>query len=174
MIEEEYELENTSDFETFPWVDSGDFADDDNPEYASEDNRYQRELITSDSARALVERINQTTISKQLKIAFLSNIKTYFTKDAYLAFIRRPDTVLMNLQYDMELAMLSSTTHDRRKNDVTQIKSLVLNNYPFIVSRAIGGLERDMQGKKRIEQRMGTARAYDAELQPKRKGLLKR
>ncbi len=174
-MEEEYNTEeNTSDFENFDWVD-GSFDDvDDNPEYASEDNRYQRELITSDSAKALIMRINKTTISRRLKVAFLSAIQTYFTKDAYLSYIRRPDTVLMNMQYDMELAMLSATTHDKRKNDVTQIKSLVLNTYPFIVSRAIDGLERDMQGKKRIEQRMGTARSYDIENQPKRRGLLRR
>jgi hypothetical protein len=174
-MEEEYNTEeNTSDFENFDWVD-GSFDDvDDNPEYASEDNRYQRELITSDSAKALIMRINKTTISRRLKVAFLSAIQTYFTKDAYLAYIRRPDTVLMNMQYDMELAMLSATTHDKRKNDVTQIKSLVLNTYPFIVSRAIDGLERDMQGKKRIEQRMGTARSYDIENQPKRRGLLRK
>lgn len=174
-MEEEYNTEeNTSDFENFDWVD-GSFDDvDDNPEYASEDNRYQRELITSDSAKALIMRINKTTISRRLKVAFLSAIQTYFTKDAYLSYIRRPDTVLMNMQYDMELAMLSATTHDKRKNDVTQIKSLVLNTYPFIVSRAIDGLERDMQGKKRIEQRMGTARSYDIENQPKRRGLLRK
>lgn len=174
-MEEEYNTEeNTSDFENFDWVD-GSFDDvDDNPEYASEDNRYQRELITSDSAKALIMRINKTTISRRLKVAFLSAIQTYFTKDAYLSYIRRPDTVLMNMQYDMELAMLSATTHDKRKNDVTQIKSLVLNTYPFIVSRAIDGLERDMQGKKRIEQRMGTARSYEIENQPKRRGLLRR
>ena len=173
-MEEEYNTEeNTSDFENFDWVD-GSFDDvDDNPEYASEDNRYQRELITSDSAKALIMRINKTTISRRLKVAFLSAIQTYFTKDAYLAYIRRPDNVLMHMQYDMEPAMLSATTHDKRKNDVTQIKSLVLNTYPFIVSRAIDGLERDMQGKKRIEQRMGTARSYEIENQPKRRGLLR-
>lgn len=175
MEEEEYTTEETTDFETFPWADAG-FIDDegDNPEYASEDNRYQRELITSDSARALIQRIHSTTVSQRLKIAFLSAIQTYFTKDAYLSYIRRPDTVLLNLQYDIELAMLSASTHDRRKNDVTQIKSLVLNSYPFIVSRAINGLERDMQGKKRIEQRMGNARSYEIEAQPKRRGLLRR
>lgn len=176
MIEEEdYETENTSDFENFPWVDSEFDDDDESPEYAAEDNRYQRDLITSDSAKAIQDRIKRATVSKRLKESLISNIRTYYSRDAYLSYVRKPDTVLLNLQYDVELAMLSASTHDRRKHEVTQIKSLIMNSYPFIVSRALDGLERDMQGKKRIEQRMGAAREYEViGNTPKRKGLMRR
>lgn len=169
--EEEYETENTSDFENFDWVDD-DFSDDDgdSPEYAGEENRYQRDLITSDSAKALADRIKSAPLSRGLKKSLLGDIKTFYTRDAYLAFIKSPDRVLLNLQYDVELAMLSASVHDRRKHEVTQIKSLILDSYPFIVSRAMGGLERDLQGKKRIEQRMGNAREY-IDPEPKRRGF---
>ena len=162
MKEDNYtEENNTFDFEKYSWSDFDYETDDDSPEYASEDNRYQRELITSDSAKALVERIHSTTFSHRLKNAILGDIKSYFTRDAYLAFINNPDRVLLNLQYDVELGMLSASLHDKRKHELTQIKSLVVDLYPFIVSRSLNGLERDLQGKKRIEQRMGGARAYE-------------
>lgn len=170
MTEEEYNTE-TTDFENFEWVEPIPDGEDDSPEYATEDKRYQRDLITSDSAKAILERIKYATISKRLKTAIISNIKTYFSRDAYLAYVRNPDTVMLNLRYDVELSMLSATAHDKRKHEITQIKSLVLNSYPFIVSRALGGLERDMQGKQRIEQRTGMARSYESPEPPKRKGF---
>lgn len=168
--EPDLEDEQTSDFENFDWTDiPSDDMGDDSPEYASEDKRYQHDLITSDSAKALIERITNTTLSRRLKVALLGNIRTYFTRDAYLAYISNPDRVMLNIQYDVELGMLSATAHDKRKHELTQIKSLVLDSYPFIVSRSIGGMERDLQGKTRIEQRTGTARVYEDAAEKRRR-----
>lgn len=170
MKEEEYIEESTSDFENFEWVESEFPDDDDSSEYATEEFRHLRDLITSDSAKALAAKIKAASLTKELKKSLLSNIQSYYTRDAYLAYIRNVNRVLLNLQYDVELALLSATVHDRRKHEVTQIKSLILDTYPFIASRGVGGLERDLQGKKRVEQRMGHTQDRNDSSEPKRRG----
>lgn len=169
-MKEDTDIENTSDFENFEWVEP-DIQDDDlGPEYAAEEFRHQQALITSDSAAALAARIKSATLTRELKKSLLANIKSYYTRDAYLAYITNTNRVLLNLQYDVELAMLSATVHDRRKHELTQIKSLILDTYPFIASRGVYGRERDLQGKHRIEQRSGMARDYETPEQPRRRG----
>lgn len=128
---------------------------DDGPEIGSEEVALSRDYISSASAKAFKMAINQAPLSMGCKRAFLNVIDANFNKDVFLAYITNPNVAKLNLKLALSHVSLSSLPHDVEQPEFLQLKTNILESFPFIISRGIGGRERYYQGLHRSESRAG-------------------
>lgn len=128
---------------------------DDGPELGSEEIALNREYIISASAKAFTEAIKTANLSMGCKRAFQQVIDANFNKDVFLAYIQNPAVAKLNLKLALSHVSLSCIPHDIYQPEYVQLKTNILEAYPFIISRGIGGRERYYQGLHRSESRSG-------------------
>lgn len=139
---------------------------DDGPELGSEEIALNREYIISASAKAFTAAIQGANLSMGCKRAFQQVIDANFNKDVFLAYISNPAIAKLNLKLALSHVSLSCIPHDIYQPEYVQLKTNILEAYPFIISRGIGGRERYYQGLHRSESRSGeTVDAFSPEKQ---------
>lgn len=170
--DEEYELESNADIDSDKpedYVDSEkesedfDFGDDvgidacndEGPELGSEEIALNREYIVSSSARAFSAAIQKANLSLGCKRAFQQVVDVNFSKDVFLAYVSAPRTAQLNLKLSLAHVNMSCIPHDINQPELVQLKTNILEAFPFILSRGIGGRERYYQGLHRSESRSG-------------------
>lgn len=154
---------------------------DDGPELGSEEIALNREYIVSASARAFTSAIQQANLSMGCKRAFQQVIDANFNKDIFLAYISNATVCKLNLKLALSHVSLSCIPHDITQPEYVQLKTNILEAFPYVISRGIGGRERYYQGLHRSESRSGesidTFAPEKKEKQPVKSGwrnLLKR
>lgn len=128
---------------------------DDGPELGSEEIALNREYIISASAKAFTSAIQSANLSMGCKRAFQQVVDANFNKDIFLAYIQNPAVAKLNLKLALSHVALSCIPHDIYQPEFVQLKTNILEAYPFIISRGIGGRERYYQGLHRSESRSG-------------------
>lgn len=131
----------------------GDYDDD--LELGSEDAALSKHYIQSDMAKILREDILAANLSTGCKKAFLEIVGLYYSKDMFLAYITRPDTIKLNLKLALQHVHLSSIPHDVEQPIFLQLVNNITETFPIVASHAFGGRERYLQGLKRSEARSG-------------------
>lgn len=131
-----------------------DFADD-VPELSSEEAALSRHYIDSDMAKIFKVAIQEANLSSGCKKAFMHIVGLYFSKDMFLAYLTRPDTVKLNLKLALQHVHLSSIPHDVEQPIFLQLTNNITETFPIVASHALGGRERYLQGLRRSESRSG-------------------
>jgi hypothetical protein len=176
---DEEDLEGSEDDDDFDngsgHPDDFDFAGDASPEFdsgmdmelSSEELAMGQKLLDSDIRKGLLFDINTAPLSKACKNAFRGVVNTNYSRDVFLSFVRDPQICKINLRLALEHVILSSSADDVATPEFLQIKSNMLENWGFIISRS--GKERLLQGLKRAEQRTGTTREFNPSQPPEKR-----
>ena len=136
-------------------------------ELSSEELAMGQKLLDSDIRKGLLFDINAAPLSKACKNAFRGVVNTNYSRDVFLSFVRDPQICKINLRLALEHVILSSSADDVATPEFLQIKSNMLENWGFIISRS--GKERLLQGLKRAEQRTGTTSEFNAPRPPEKR-----
>lgn len=153
--------------------------DDDGPELSSEEAALSRDYINSDMAKVLKTAIMEGNLSSGCKKAFLHIVGLYYSKDMFLAYLTRPDTVKLNLKLALMHVHLSAIPHDVEQPLFLQLQNNITETFPIVASHAVGGRERYLQGLRRSETRSGEIEKFaphspPAEQTPKKRFSLRR
>ena len=136
-------------------------------ELSSEELAMGQKLLDSDIRKGLLFDINAAPLSKACKNAFRGVVNTNYSRDVFLSFVRDPQICKLNLRLALEHVILSSSADDVATPEFLQIKSNMLENWGFIISRS--GKERLLQGLKRAEQRTGTTSDFVTQRPPEKR-----
>jgi hypothetical protein len=136
-------------------------------ELSSEELAMGQKLLDSDIRKGLLFDINAAPLSKACKNAFRGVVNTNYSRDVFLSFVRDPQICKLNLRLALEHVILSSSADDVATPEFLQIKSNMLENWGFIISRS--GKERLLQGLKRAEQRTGTTSEFNTPRPPEKR-----
>ena len=122
-------------------------------DFASEEYRFKGKIISSAVGQKLIDLINTYDFSKACKIVLAEIIEANYDPNAMLAINEDISARMLKLQIALNIAVTAMDESDTANPGLLNVIQTIEDAFSDIVSRSVGGKERERINKMETETR---------------------